>query len=279
MATTEEEKKLQQPAAPTIYGGSYDQQLHDTYNNIVNRPKFTYDVNGDALYKQYKDQYTRAAQKSMQDTMGQAASLTGGYGSSYGQRVGQQAYDDQMSRLNDMIPTLQQNAYGMWKDQGDQLAQQYGMLSDMAGQEANTKQANYSNLLQLITTTGYQPSEEELKAAGISADQANSYRQYWITTNPLMAYNNGAIDADGYMRLTGSYPPGYDAGGGDGGWYGGGGNDTPSGNPVLDWQKDYNAWAESAGASSAKIKETGKYDAATQQAEKNYALYKHYGGK
>ena len=42
--------------------------------------------------------------QAMQDTMGQAAALTGGYGSTYGQAVGQQQYDAYLQNLNDEVP-------------------------------------------------------------------------------------------------------------------------------------------------------------------------------
>lgn len=46
----------------------------------------------------------------MQDTMGQAAALTGGYGNSYAQGVGQQAYQGYLQQLNDNVPQLQAQA-------------------------------------------------------------------------------------------------------------------------------------------------------------------------
>ena len=77
-----DEKKKQ------LYGGSYDEQIRDTAQQIQNRPAFSYDLDGDALYQQYKDRYTQNAKLGMKDTMGQAAALTGGYGNSYAQGVG-----------------------------------------------------------------------------------------------------------------------------------------------------------------------------------------------
>ena len=56
--------------------------LDSIYNNIKNYGDFSYDVNSDALYQQYADQYTRLGNMAMQDTMGQAAAMTGGYGRS-----------------------------------------------------------------------------------------------------------------------------------------------------------------------------------------------------
>ena len=191
----------------TLYGGSYDNDLNALYNQYANRPAFSYDVDGDALYQQYKDRYTQNAKMSMKDTMGQAAALTGGYGSSYGQAVGQQAYDRQMTGLTDLIPQLQQNAYNIYQDQGNALKDQYSMLSSMAAAEQATNQAAYSQLAQMITSTGYQPTAAELQKAGMNAQQANALRQAWIASNPAAAYVNGALSASDYFKLTGQQPP------------------------------------------------------------------------
>ena len=110
------------------YQGTYDQQLKDLYDKIINRKDFSYDVNSDALYNQYKDQYVTLGKQAMQDTMGQAAALTGGYGSTYGEQVGQQAYNAYLQKLNDIVPQLQQQAYQRYQDEGTDLYNQYSLV-------------------------------------------------------------------------------------------------------------------------------------------------------
>ena len=44
------------------YGNTYDQQINDIYNQIVNRDKFQYDINSDMLYQQYAEQYAKSIQ-------------------------------------------------------------------------------------------------------------------------------------------------------------------------------------------------------------------------
>ena len=44
---------------PGAYQSAWQTQLNDTINKILNREKFSYDLNGDALYQQYKDQLNR----------------------------------------------------------------------------------------------------------------------------------------------------------------------------------------------------------------------------
>ena len=66
----------------------------------------------------------------MKDTMAQAASLTGGYGSSYASLAGQASYNDWMSRLMDVLPELEKTAYGRWMDRGDELARIFNLTNE-----------------------------------------------------------------------------------------------------------------------------------------------------
>lgn len=116
-------------------GGQYGQQMQEALDAIRNRKKFSYDLNGDALYQQYKDKYVQQGKQAMQDTMGQAAALTGGYASTYGQAVGQQQYDAYLQNLNDVVPELYQLALSRYQMEGDDLKTQYSLLADQYQQE------------------------------------------------------------------------------------------------------------------------------------------------
>jgi len=117
------------------YKGSYAADLESLYTRITGRDDFSYDVNSDPVYQQYRQLYTRNGALAMQDTMGQAAALTGGYGSSYSQAVGQQQYNAYMQQLNDVVPTLYQQAYSRWLDAGDELYRQYDLTRSLANDE------------------------------------------------------------------------------------------------------------------------------------------------
>ena len=120
---------LQQQNAkkPGDYQSQWKSQIDDYMNKIQNRDPFSYDFNSDALYQQYKDNYIQQGQMAMMDTMGQAASMTGGYGNSFAQTVGQQAYNQQLSQLNNVMPELYQMAYNRYADEGQQLQDMYNM--------------------------------------------------------------------------------------------------------------------------------------------------------
>lgn len=113
----------------------WDEPVESKMNEILNRKEFSYDVNGDALYKQYADKFKLGGRMAMMDTMGQAQAMTGGYGNSYAQSVGQQAYQGYMQQLNDVIPELYSLAYGMYNDEGDRLLNEYGLLLDAQNNE------------------------------------------------------------------------------------------------------------------------------------------------
>ena len=120
----------QMAAKPGEYSSQWQSQLDDVINRILNREDFSYDVNADALYQQYKDQYTRQGKLAMMDTMGQAAALTGGYGNSYAQTVGQQTYQGYLQQLNDVVPELYQLALDQYNQEGDDLYNQYSLLAN-----------------------------------------------------------------------------------------------------------------------------------------------------
>lgn len=117
------------------FSSLYTQKKGDALNKYVNREKFKYDVNGDALYQQYKDKFTQQGKMAMQDRMGQAAAMTGGYGNSYAATVGNQAYQGAMQNLNDVIPELYSLALDRYQQEGQDMLNAYSMYSDMENTE------------------------------------------------------------------------------------------------------------------------------------------------
>jgi hypothetical protein len=116
---------------PGQYQSQYQPQIQGIYDQIMERGPFKYDLNADALYQQYKDRYTQQANMGMKDAMGQAAALAGGYGNTYAQTVGQQTYDKTMQGLNDIIPALEDRAYGRWQGEGAELYNKLGAGQSM----------------------------------------------------------------------------------------------------------------------------------------------------
>lgn len=223
---------MEQQAAlkPADYQPAYNEQLNALYEKIMNREPFEYDMNADALYQQYKDRYIQQGQMAMQDTMGQAAALTGGYGNTYAQGAGQQAYQQYLQGLNDKVPELYQLAMSKYQMEGDQMAEQYAMTMQQENQDYSRWQdqqnawlterdyltgrydsersydygkwqdqrdfgvqqeaTKYDRLVNLITSTGYAPTAQELADAGMSANEAAAYAKYYSDQN-TPSYSGG----------------------------------------------------------------------------------------
>lgn len=122
-------------ASKPTYSSKYQDSLNKAMDRILNREKFSYDLNGDMLYQQYKDQYTNLGKAAMKDTMGQAAMLTGGYSNSYANTAGAQAYQGYLGQLNDRIPELYSLALDKYDREGNDLLNQYSLLYDRENQD------------------------------------------------------------------------------------------------------------------------------------------------
>lgn len=120
---------------PGQYASNYDAQLKQAMDRILNREAFHYNLDGDALYQRYRKQAIQNGRLAMTDAVGQAAALTGGYGNSYAQSVGQQAYSRQLDSLADRIPELYNLAMNQYQLQTQSLQQNYDLLSGAERQE------------------------------------------------------------------------------------------------------------------------------------------------
>ena len=116
----------------TIQSGktSFSDQLQSMMDTIMNREKFSYDVDSDPLFQQALASAMSSGKQAMQDTMGQASALTGGYGSTYATTAGNQAYNSFIEDAYDNLPQYYQMAMEAYQMEGDELYRQYGMLYD-----------------------------------------------------------------------------------------------------------------------------------------------------
>lgn len=175
----EELLKQQLANKPGAYTSPWQSQLNDIIQQIQNREKFSYDLNADALYQQYKDQYTTQGKMAMMDTMGQAQAMTGGYGNSYAQTAGQQAYQGQLQQLNDKIPELYQLALSQYNKEGDDMYNQASLIAGMEEQDYGRYRDQvsdyYTEVNRLTDESRYQGEQDYGKWAD---EQSFGYQQY-----------------------------------------------------------------------------------------------------
>ena len=117
-----------QSEKPGGYVSGWDKELDALYDQIASRGAFSYDLGKDPVYRQYREQYQSAGRMAMEDTMGRAAALTGGYGSSYGQQAGQQAYNAYLQKLNEVVPELYAQAREQYDREGSALYDRYDLV-------------------------------------------------------------------------------------------------------------------------------------------------------
>ena len=123
--------KYLEGSKPGDYVSKYGDQIQALLDKILNRDPFKYDFNADPMYQMYKDRYLQQGRMAMQDTMGDAAALTGGYGNSYAATAGQQAYQSYLQGLNDRIPGLRDFAYNAWLNEGDRMRSNLSTLQGL----------------------------------------------------------------------------------------------------------------------------------------------------
>lgn len=191
-----------------------DAELERLYAAITGRPAFSYDPASDPVYNSYAQSYQRRGRLAMRDTMGQAAALTGGYGSSYAQSVGQQQYDSYLQSLGEALPELYGMAWQRYNAEGDALKTAWELASERSEvrreseREAAEREAaaqksaetarreNYDRLYKLIYNSGYNPNETELSDSGMTGGQASALlaeyrRRNKIGTSNTYTYRGG----------------------------------------------------------------------------------------
>jgi hypothetical protein len=121
-----------------IYKSSYDDTLKNLMDQYINRKDYDPTaVNQSQLYQDTLARYKQLGSDAAENTIGKAAALTGGYGSSYATTAAAQANNDYMNQFADVAANMEQNAYNRWQDQGAALAQKIGTVKGMSDSEYN----------------------------------------------------------------------------------------------------------------------------------------------
>lgn len=208
----EADLRAREGAKPGEYASKYGDQIDELLNKILNREDFSYDFNADPLYQQYKDAYTQQGKLAMMDTMGNAAALSGGYGNSYAQTVGQQAYQQYLQGLNDVIPELRNTAYQMYSDKGDKMTSDLGILRGMDETDYGRYQDDlndYYNDLNYYFSKYNTMSDQEYQYYLTNLDKWMQDRDYYFQREQWEAAQAAAAASS-----NGSYGGGSEGGGG-----------------------------------------------------------------
>ena len=171
------------------YKSRYSDAVKSNLSSVLEGKKFNYDIGSDKLFSQYKDSYTKAGKTAMEDTVGNASMLTGGYANSYAVTAGQQAYDSYMSKLNDKIPELEQRAYERYRDEEDSA---YKKLNTLIGLE-DTEYGRYRDSVADYNTNREFEYNKNKDAQAQRNWQAQFDRDMYVNDRD---YNRSVLESD-----------------------------------------------------------------------------------
>lgn len=141
-----------------IYSGANATKANDYYKKA--ETPFEFSLDGNALYNQYKDQYTKQAQLAREDAIGKAAAMTGGYGSSYAMTAGDSAYNARMDELNNIIPELYNMAYNQHLNERNYNLE----MGDRYASKDQAEMENYLAYLEAQNTTEKSKITDDMRA-------------------------------------------------------------------------------------------------------------------
>lgn len=130
-------------SAPGSYVSSFAVELAQLYDQIAGRQPFRYDPAEDAAYARYAAAYQRQGRAAMENTLGKAAALTGGYGSTYAETAAWDAYGSYLDKLADQTGALADNARKQYQQEGEALLERYKLLQQQEQAEYKRYREDY----------------------------------------------------------------------------------------------------------------------------------------
>ena len=210
------------------YAGTYKDELNNIITAFMNREDFEYDVDKDQMFQQALASAMGSGKTAMQDTMGQAAALTGGYGSTYATTAGNQAYNAFIEDAYNNLPEYYNMALAAYEAEGQQMLQQYNMLDaadtkeynqwyddinlqyqqtrDMVNDEYNQWNANqtmFANIANMQLAENAQIGNNLYNSYNISSNEyENSYAKEWQSWQQSVenAFNLAGMQSNDYWN-------------------------------------------------------------------------------
>ena len=175
---------------------SYTDDIENLMNEIRNRDPFAYDVDSDVLFQQYLSSAMVSGKTAMQDSIGVASALTGGYGSTYATTAGNQMYNAYIQDAYSNLPEYYQMALNAYQAEGEEMYNQLDMLNAADINEYqrmyDSWSANFSNA-QTMYENEYGAWQDSINNAYSSAnlqiqEYGQLYEQAYSTYNALQGY-------------------------------------------------------------------------------------------
>lgn len=187
---------MQQQSAPrATYGGSDWDSILQQLSQQANGMNYNDWTQGDT-YQALYNRLSQQGQKSMQDTLGQIASRTGGLASSYAGTAAQQSYNDYMGQLEEL-------ARAQYSNERNELMDRVNLAQTMSDrdyqrwrdEQSDAAEANSTAMSALYELLGYRNDRSDLDyQRGQDERSAAQNRIYDYLTNQGGDFAN--LDAD-----------------------------------------------------------------------------------
>lgn len=222
---------------------SYTDQINDLMNKYMNREEFEYDVDNDVLFQQALASAMNSGKSAMQDTIGQASALTGGYGSTYATSAGNQAYNSFIEDAYNNLPQYYQMALEAYQMEGQEMLNQLGVLNDADAREYDRLVNSFDATSQYrnqLYNEAYTKHQDEITNAYNGANlQLN---EYGVQLDA--AYNSAALSNDRWQQ---SYQ-----------------------NDFNEWSAEIDKWTNVMGLENSDYWSQTNFDESVRQYEKDY---------
>ena len=169
------------------YTSTYSSQIDSLLDAVLNREEFSYDHRTDPTYLAYEDTYRRLGERAREDTLGDVASLNGGYASSWATTAASQAQNQYNQQLGDIIPTLYEAAYNRYLNEDSLRRDDLGIVRDMDQTDYNRYRDTVGDYKwQTEYETGLDQWQQEFDYTKEQNDIANSQWQQQFDWNKYM---------------------------------------------------------------------------------------------
>lgn len=161
---------------------NYNSQYKPQIDNTLAKLQKGYDLSSDPTFKQYQEVYTRNAKQASRDIIARQAALNGGAASSMAQRQANQAYQNTMQGLYDLVPQLSQQ----WTSNQQALLSAYQNQDQLDYEKYTDNRTFYQNMYLAAQDRDMQLYNTELQK------MYNTIQMYQTDIETAMSYEEWA---------------------------------------------------------------------------------------
>lgn len=115
---------------PKDYASDYTGRIDEMIRQVLSRDDFSYDPDTDPMYQKLKDEKVYLGKRAMNDAVGAASALSGGYANSFAAVAGEHAYQDYMAQLAGGMNDMYQLALSAYDAETGRMESELKALTD-----------------------------------------------------------------------------------------------------------------------------------------------------